>query len=179
VRQLTFCAEAHALFFQSRLSTEFTTISITSLVSQAPCPRFQRRIFSREYVAQEYESPQGSMSSVPTEFSAIDPENPVFKYQRIEADGLFGPHGKAESAHLISKSHCRRFTSYARYDDDDNNRLALSREMHGAYDMLSFDFPVVNMEVVSVSEGPVLDNRYKVRRSHFFKCGQRLKISFV
>ncbi|KAE9005377.1 hypothetical protein PR002_g16775 [Phytophthora rubi] len=34
--------------------------------------------------------------------------------------------------------------------------------MHGAYDSLGFDFPVVDMEVVSVSDGPVLDNRYKV-----------------
>lgn len=150
------------------MNAEFITITITSFVSQAPCPRYEQRIFSRDYVAEDFESPQETISSVPTEFSVIDPDNPVFKYQRIEADGFFGPNGKAESAHLMSRSHCRRFKSYAQYDDDDNNRLALSREMHGAYDMLSFDFPVVNMEVVSVSDGPVLDNRYKVRRRHFF-----------
>jgi len=152
----------HALYFQSRLNAEFITIPITSFVSQVRCPKDQQRIFSRDYVADDSESPQETMSSIPTEFSVIDTDNPVFKYQRIEADGFFGPYGKAESAHLISKSHCLRFKSYNKYDDDDNNRLALSREMHGAYDKLNFDFPVVNMEVVSVSHGPVMDNRFKV-----------------
>ncbi|KAE9016145.1 hypothetical protein PF011_g7286 [Phytophthora fragariae] len=156
--RVLFKEEAHALYFQSRLNAE----SITSLVSPAPCPQIQQRTFTRDYVAEEFESPQETTSSVPTEFSVIDQDNPVFKYQRIEAYGLFGPHGKAESAHLMSRSHCRRFKSCAQYDDDDNNRLALSLGMHGAYDSLGFDFPVVDMEVVSVSDGPVLDNRYKV-----------------
>ncbi|KAG2850552.1 hypothetical protein PC119_g9156 [Phytophthora cactorum] len=101
------------------------------------------------------------MSLVPTEFSVIDPDNPVFKYQRIEADVVFGPHGKAESAHLMSRSHCRHVKTCTQYDDDDNNRLALYREMHGAYNKLGFDFPVVNTEVVSVFHGPELENRYK------------------
>lgn len=54
----------------------------------------------------------------------------------------------------MPKSHC--------HDKDDNNRLAISREMHGAYDALGFDFPVLNIEVASVSKEPVLDNRYLV-----------------
>ncbi|KAG3011578.1 hypothetical protein PC120_g14342 [Phytophthora cactorum] len=33
--------------------------------------------------------------------------------------------------------------------------------MHGAYNKLGFDFPVVNTEVVSVFHGPELENRYK------------------
>ncbi|KAL3658578.1 hypothetical protein V7S43_016462 [Phytophthora oleae] len=158
-----FKKEAHALYFQSRLRAEFVTIPITSLVSEAPCPRKQERIYSDEYGAQESASPQGSMSSFPSDLSVIDPTTPVFKYQRIEADGVFGPYGKAESAHLMLRSHCRKFaTSYEKYDDDDNNRLALSRLMHCAYDGLGFDFPMVNMEVVGVSVRPVFDKRYKV-----------------
>ena len=113
------------MYFQSRLNAEFITIPITSFVSQVPSPTYQQRIFSRDYVAEDSESPQGTISSVSSEFSVIDTDNPVFKYQRIEADGWFGPYGKAESAHLMSRSHCNRFSNNNKYDDDDNNRLAL------------------------------------------------------
>ncbi|KAL3658061.1 hypothetical protein V7S43_016905 [Phytophthora oleae] len=153
-----FKEEEHALHFHIRLHTDFITIPITSRVSRAPCPRNEQCIYSREYDAPESESPRETMSSV----------SPVFKYQRIEIGTVFGPHGKAESAHLMSGSQCRQVKSCAQYDDDDNNRLALSHEMRGAYDSLGFDFPVVNMEVVFVSKLPVLDNRYQVRRHHFW-----------
>lgn len=39
------------------------------------------------------------MAPVSTEASLIDPSTPVYKYQRIEDDGLFGPFGKAESVY--------------------------------------------------------------------------------
>lgn len=154
-----FKKEEHALYFQSRLADDFSS-PIDVSVSQVTCPTDLERILRQHYVADEYESPQLTMIS--SEISVFDRSNPVFKYQRIEADGFFGSYGKAESAHLISASHCRSFTSYARFDDDDNNRLALSREMHGAYDGLNYDFPVVNIEFVSASEHAELDDRYKV-----------------
>lgn len=153
------CTEEHALYFQSHLVDDFS-IPIKSFVSKAPCPTDLQRIFRDHYVADETVSPQLSMFS--SEISVFDPSNPVFKYQRIEASGLFGSHGKAESAHLISASHCRNVTSYDEYDKDDNNRLALSREMHGAYDGINCDFPLVNIEVVSASDHPELDHRFKV-----------------
>jgi hypothetical protein len=150
------------------MKDEFLNIAIASKVSAIPSMAIDlQRIYRTDYIAEESDSPQETVSSFSANVSFVDPLTPVFKYQRIESDGVFGSHGKAESAHLMSSSHCRRYKSYEKYDDDENNRLALSREMHGAYDALGFNFPVVNMEVVSVSEGPVLDNRFKVSSLSF------------
>ncbi|KAG3145516.1 hypothetical protein PC128_g24203, partial [Phytophthora cactorum] len=98
-----------------------------------------RRIYSRHYVSQDTESPQ-----------------------RIESEEWFGPVGKAQSCHLMSIEHCQRFESYHKYDNDQNNRLALSAELHDWYDGRTFAVPVMNISVESVSEGPVIGSRYKV-----------------
>ncbi|KAF1326483.1 Crn-like protein, partial [Globisporangium splendens] len=49
------------------------------------------------------------------------------------------------------------------YDRDQNNRLALSRDMHGFYDGLSVAVLVMNIFVESVSPSPVKDDRYEVK----------------
>ncbi|KAH9173630.1 hypothetical protein AeNC1_017713, partial [Aphanomyces euteiches] len=117
------------------------------------------------YVPQESESPQDTISSISltSSVTVVDPSTEEFCYQRIEDDRYFLPYGKAESCHLISRKESRDHKrEFAKYDRDPNNRLALSREMHGYYDGLSYEVPIVNMIPGSIEEKPSIDKRYKV-----------------
>ena len=63
----------------------------------------------------------------------------------------------------MSASHCKKyFQSYGQYDKDPNNRLAMSRDLHGWFDQLNTDTPLFYLKIVSVSDTPVLEGRYKV-----------------
>ena len=84
------------------------------------------------------------------------------KFQRIEAESFFGGSGKAESCHLMSREHCKKYGSYLKYDNDKSNRLALSREFHGFYDGLNIKIPFVNISVVNISKQKVTGDRYSV-----------------
>lgn len=102
------------------------------------------------------------MLSISTNTSIVDVMTDEFKYQRIESEEWFGDVGKAQSCHLMSRDHCRKCPSDRKYDNDPNNRLALSSAMHDWYDGRMYNVPVMNISVESVSERPVIGNRYKV-----------------
>jgi hypothetical protein len=121
-----------------------------------------QRIYFKDYVAMDSESSQDTQSQITTEYSMYEPSSDEFKCQRIEADWVFGPVGKAESCHLMSSAHCKKYSLYQSYDTDKSNRLAMSRDMHGFYDALNSYVPVLNLNMLSVSDAPVLDDRYKV-----------------
>ncbi|POM74381.1 Hypothetical protein PHPALM_8676 [Phytophthora palmivora] len=63
----------------------------------------------------------------------------------------------------MSHEHCKKHDSYNKYDRDKSNRLALSPEMHSWYDALACTVPVFNICVESVSQYPVINNRYEVK----------------
>ncbi|GMF61891.1 unnamed protein product [Phytophthora fragariaefolia] len=124
-----------------------------------------QRVFYDDYVPEESDSSQNIMSSVSltTSVSNFDTSTDEFEYQRIERKMYFVPYSKAESCHLVSRKQCRDHKrEYAKYDRDPNNRLALSRDMHGWYDGMSSDFPIVNMLPGSVDKNPSIGNRRKV-----------------
>lgn len=169
---LCYSEEREALQFENTLDEETVTISsplsgqavTTSVVQVAPVVSNQlQRIYFKHYVAQESDSPQHTISSLSTTTSIIDVMTEEFRYQRIEAEDCFRSLGKAESCHLMSAAHCRKYTKYHKYDRDPNNRLARSREMHGFYDGLNVAVPVMNIFVESVSSTPVIDDRYEVK----------------
>jgi len=58
---------------------------------------------------------------------------------------------------------CRNHESLKRYYKDENNRLALSRDMHGWFDALSTQVPRFNVRFIAVSETPILECRYEVK----------------
>ncbi|UIZ23789.1 hypothetical protein KXD40_009600 [Peronospora effusa] len=118
-----------------------------------------------DYDSQESDSPQTTLVSVSssTSRSVLDFASEEYCCMRIEEDWLFYPYGKPESCHMISRKQCNRNKSpFGKFDHDPNNRLALSREMHGFYDGLSLDIPIVNMFPVSVEEKLSNSSRYKV-----------------
>ncbi|GLE09673.1 hypothetical protein PINS_up021444 [Pythium insidiosum] len=93
----------------------------------------------------------------------VDSSTEEFRYQRIEHERYFLPYGKAESCHLVSKKKCKHDKrEYSKYNRDPNNRLALSREMHGFYDGLSYQCPIVTMTPGAVEQKQSINDRYKV-----------------
>lgn len=62
----------------------------------------------------------------------------------------------------MSRAHSKKFQSYSQLDNDSNNRLAMSRDLHGWFDHLNTYLPLFYLEVVSISDSIVLDDRYKV-----------------
>jgi hypothetical protein len=166
-------SEENALRFDNALQEEPLTLGssfygqkvTTSITRVEDVFTELQRIYFCHYVPQESESPQDTMSSISltTSVTVVDTSNDEFRYQRIEDERYFLPYGKAESCHLISKKQSRdEKREFGKYDRDPNNRLALSREMHGFYDGLSMDFPIVNILPGSADKNPSVGNRYKV-----------------
>ncbi|EGZ25289.1 hypothetical protein PHYSODRAFT_285066, partial [Phytophthora sojae] len=124
-----------------------------------------QRVFYCDYVPDDSESPQNTVSSISltTSVSNLDSSTDEFRFQRIEDEKFFLPYGKAESCHLVSRKQSRDHKrEFAKYDRDSNNRLALSRDMHGWFDGMSIEVPIVNMLPGSVEENQSIGNRRKV-----------------
>jgi hypothetical protein len=132
-------------------------------VTKTSTAQLGARIYYKDYIPTDSESQQETHSVITLQFSTIEETSDEFRFQRIEKLSVFGSLGKAESCHLMSGSHCRKFPqSYAQYDRDANNRLAMSRDLHGWFDHLNTDIPLFYLKVVSVSDAVIVEGRYKV-----------------
>lgn len=86
----------------------------------------------------------------------LDASTPLFQYQRIEAESWFGQHYKAHSCHLIGRAYIN--ANVDEIDDADNNRLALTADVHSWFDGRSVDVPLFNLTILSVdSRRPLSD----------------------
>ncbi|ETN16715.1 hypothetical protein, variant 1 [Phytophthora nicotianae INRA-310] len=168
-----FKTEDAALLFETDLRTGPQTLGsplydqvVETRVAQINAVSAElQRVFYADYVPEESESQQNTISSVSltTSVSNLDTSTDEFEYQRIERKNHFVPYGKAESCHLVSRKQSRDHKrEFAKYDRDPNNRLALSRDMHGWYDGMSIEFPIVNMLPGSVDKNSSIGNRRKV-----------------
>jgi hypothetical protein len=161
--------EQNALRFESSLRNEsinirspLNSLEVSAEVSSISSVRLGRRVFFADYVPSDSDSPQFTQAISADIFSVFEETSDEFKYQRIESLIVFGKRGKAESCHLMSSSHCKKYATYKDYDLDSSNRLALSRDMHGWFDALSCEIPLFWLDVKEVSANPVLEGRYKV-----------------
>jgi hypothetical protein len=167
---ILFESKENALRFDSHVQNESVTVhssmnslDINTQVMNLHNAQLGERIYFKDYIPTDSESPQETHSVSTPQFSTFDQTSDEFKYQRIEKFAIFGSFGKAESCHVMSGSHCRNFESYSRYDKDPNNRLAMSRDLHGYFDGLNADIPLFLLEVVSISESIVVPpDRYRV-----------------
>jgi hypothetical protein len=166
------CPGENALLFDNALHDDCCsplsalngrTVSIDVAPVSGPAIAKLRRIYSHDYDPNDSESPQATGTSLSTTTSIVDVATDEFKYQRIEAETVFGHLGKAQSCPLMSREHCQRYASFLEYDNDPNNRLALSSEMHGWYDGSNVAVPVLSISIESVSERPVNGTRYEVQ----------------
>jgi len=164
-----FKTEENALRLDSHIRNESITINspmnslnINSSVSTTSTAQLGERIYYKDYIPTDSESPQDTQSILTIQFSTFEETSDEFKYQRIEKLSIFGSMGKAESCHLMSGCHCRKYPSYSQFDKDPNNRLAMSRDLHGWFDHLNTEIPLFYLKVVSVSESVIVEGRYRV-----------------
>jgi hypothetical protein len=93
--------------------------------------------------------------------------SPLFKYQRLEHEKFFGSFYKADRAHLIDKPFCEKGKQFAKFQNNENNYLALSKAVHCWFDALSnvsdkIPFFKLLIKHVSTSQDPSNDYRYRV-----------------
>jgi hypothetical protein len=93
--------------------------------------------------------------------------SPLFRYQRLEDERYFGGLYKADRAHLIDKPLCEKGKRFAKFQDNENNFLALSKEVHCWFDALSnvsekIPFFKLFIKHVSSNQDPANDFRYRV-----------------
>ena len=162
-----FKTEEKALDFETQLRNDQFTYSATqglqaslNVSSINPIP-LNQRIFYDDYNAADYDSPQVSISTLSNQYTIYDPKSELFTHQSIESPKEFGNHCKAQGCHLMSSSHCKAYPSYAKYDSDESNRLALSPLVHGWYDGRDCDVPLFNLILTNISNVRQ-DGRYRV-----------------
>ncbi|KAG3144724.1 hypothetical protein PC128_g24333 [Phytophthora cactorum] len=115
------------------------------------------------------EFPNGAVSSV------VNQTADEFKYQRIEDDGVFHHLELACNWCLVTRGSFQQRPYYRRFIWDRSCRLALSREMSGWYYGLSYHVPVMNIRVESISEHPVVEDRFEIKlviRAIDVQCGK-------
>ena len=118
-----------------------------------------------------YEKDEDSPAETPRESIATElfDTSPLFQYQRLEDARYFGSMYKADRAHLIDKGLCAKGAQFSKYDND-NNLLALSKEVHCWFDALSnvsdkMPFFKLQIKMVSQNPDPANDFRYRVTLS--------------
>jgi hypothetical protein len=137
-------------FSDSRLWTESTVIPIDYYP-------VSKRIFLKHYSANELDTPSDSISS--QKFTEYQPTEDIVVYQSLEKSEWlqFG----SEGSHLIAKHICKK-RKLTDLDQSENNRLALSRQLHGYVDGLSNgQRPVVKLNYVPSNED-IIDSRYRI-----------------
>ena len=165
---LLFESKQNADYFRRRLDDE--SLIHNSAISQLKVAQISlfatqntagKEILGTDYNPDDFDSPQIALSMVSGTTSILDSTRPIFKFQRIESDSIFGQHYKACSCHLVSREYLAKNSEY---DDAENNRLALSGDVHNWFDGKSVDVPLFKLTVPteSVSRRPILENRYEV-----------------
>ena len=170
--RVLFKTEENALNFENCLQNEKNTHNSpmntiqceieTEVTSYASGSTF-KRIFYHHYDPGETTSPLDTLSQISGATSVLDQSRDIFKYQRLEKDSIFGSHYKADSCHIISAAECRNCPEeYGIYDNDDNNRLALSKDVHAWFDGHQVDVPLFDLKVINSSRRPELEGRYRI-----------------
>lgn len=170
-----FRTEEYAVLFENALRDEPATLGsplshqqVTTDVKKVEGVATElQRIFFVHYDPNDTDSLQDAVSSISqtSDVTLFDGSTDEFKFQRIEDERLFLSYGKAESCHLVLNKHCthRDFKrEFGKYNNDVNNRLALSREMHGYFDGMSMEVPIVNMFPGCVDKTHPVNNKFKV-----------------
>lgn len=162
--QILFESRQSALNFQTEFEFLSTNLYYSQLLTDSDVLKVNsltlaKRILLKDYKSDEFDSPEDTIYSQ-TEYTEYQPTDDIVVYQSLEKPDFleFG----SEGAHLISHAICKKKPKYGSLDKSENNRLALSRQLHGYVDGLSNGWrPVVKLNYVSAEQHPV-DGRYRV-----------------
>ncbi|KAJ3319644.1 hypothetical protein HDV06_006137 [Boothiomyces sp. JEL0866] len=163
VVDIVFKTEQSALNFQTEFEFINTNISYSELEIESDVVPIDlipisKRVLLRDYRSADFDSPEDSMFSQ-SEFTEYQPTDDIVRYQSLEKiEWLeFG----SEGAHLISHKVCKK-RKLLDLDISENNRLALSRQLHGYVDGLANGRrPTVKLNYVP-SDEEFVDGRYRV-----------------
>ncbi len=166
---MLFEIKQRALDFETQINEEFITdlsplqsVRFDLTVSPVFRNEIGHRIFTHHYIADQSDSPQDVLSIV-SGCTVIRDDSPLFKYQRLERDSEFGGHFRADRAHMIDKSFCDQNEEFSKYNNDENNFLALSSNVHKWFDGINCDLPLFKLVFVEGTRRPITeDNRYMV-----------------
>lgn len=168
--RLLFESKQNADYFRRRLDDESlnhnTAINALTIlnISLAPTANLAgKEILATDYNPDEFDSPQDAVSMVSGLTSILDLSRPLFKFQRIESESVFGKHCKADNCHVIDRAY---YAHHPQEEEDvDNNRLALSSLVHNWFDGRGVDVPLFKLTISTahlISRKPVIENRYEV-----------------
>lgn len=160
---IVFETKKSALKFQNDFESISTHVSNSELETNSEIVLIDffpltERILLKDYKADETDSPPDSFLTR-SEFTEYHTTDDIVLYQSIENE-IWLKFG-SEGAHLIPSHICRKRKLF-QLDKSENNRLALSRQLHGYVDGLSNgNRPVVKLNYVPSKE-EVVDGRYRV-----------------
>jgi hypothetical protein len=161
----------NALHFRSSVHRNINTVSpqgelaLSVSVEQASDAVLDETILFGHYVHDDDSPPDtpGRLSVV----TELYDTSPLFQYQRLERAALFGGRFKADKAHLIDKPYCEKGKQFAKFQDNENNFLALSKDVHCWFDGLvnckeKVPYFKLLIKHVSSESDPANDDRYRV-----------------
>jgi hypothetical protein len=127
-------------------------------------------VFDETILVGHFKSDNDSPPETPRPLSGVTElydNSPLFQYQRLEHERFFGGLYKADRAHLIDKPFCEKGKQFAKFQNNENNFLALSKEVHCWFDALAnvsdkIPFFKLLIKHVSTSQDPSNDYRYRV-----------------
>jgi hypothetical protein len=166
-----FESKSDALRFRASVYENVATVSphgeLTTSLSVDPA---SDAVLSENILVGHFEPDEDSPPVTPGQLSRateLNDTSPLFRYQRLEHERFFGSFYKADRAHLIEKRLCEKGQKFAKFKDNENNFLALSKEVHcwfAALTNVSENIPFFKLVVkhVSSKQDPSNDYRYRV-----------------
>ena len=166
-----FKQESDALHFRAAVYENVATISpnndLTTSLSVEPASDAQ---LDETILVGHFNPDNDSPPETPRPLSGVTElydTSPLFQYQRLEHERFFGGLYKADRAHLIDKPFCEKGKQFSKFQNNENNFLALSKEVHCWFDALSnvhekIPFFKLLIKHVSSNQDPANDYRYRV-----------------
>jgi hypothetical protein len=160
-----------ALHFRSAVYRNVDTVSPNGdLVVTLKVDPVTDAVLDETILVGHFESDKESPPDTPRPLSGVTElydTSPLFRYQRIEDERYFGGLYKADRAHLIDKPLCEKGKRFAKFQNNENNFLALSKEVHCWFDALSnvserIPFFKLLIKQISSNQDPANDYRYRV-----------------
>ncbi|KAJ2984935.1 hypothetical protein HDV02_000847, partial [Globomyces sp. JEL0801] len=148
--------KSEALHFRSAVYRNVDTVSPNGdLVVSLKVVPVTDAVLDETILVGHFEPDEDSLPDTPRPLSGVTElydTSPLFQYQRLEDERWFAGLYKADRAHLIDKPLCEKGQQFAKFKDNDNNFLALSKQVHWWFDGVS-----------NVSSNPESANDYRYR----------------
>ena len=157
VVNVLFKYERDVYFFRAAVYEAVTQISPKDLAIELLVDQAANAVLDDTILVGHFHSDQDSPPETSESFlggTSLFDTSPLFRYQRLEHEIFFGGLVKADRAHIIDKAKCNPGSPLAKYQNNQNNFLALSKEFHCWFDALSNVYekmPLFKLEIKTVS----------------------------